>query len=51
MMTFDQIMESYAAYIRTREVSDDIEWFERKEEETENERSTEGKDGGSQQNA
>ena len=33
MMTFDQIHAAYEAYIRTREVQDDVEWSERKEPE------------------
>lgn len=33
MMNFDQIMESYVAYIRSRELQDDVEWTERKESE------------------
>ena len=31
MMNFDQILSSYQAYIRAREVQDDIEWAERRE--------------------
>ncbi len=31
MMTFDQILSSYQAYIRSREVQDDVDWAERKE--------------------
>ena len=31
MLSFDQIMSGYEAYIRTREVKDDVEWTERKE--------------------
>lgn len=33
MMTFDQIHATYEAYIRTREVKDDVEWTDRKETE------------------
>lgn len=33
MMTFDQILGAYEAFIRTREVQDDVEWSERKEPE------------------
>ena len=31
MMTFDQIQAVYEAYIRTREVQDEVEWTEREE--------------------
>ncbi len=39
MMNFDQVLSSYQAYIRSREVQDDVEWTERKEPEKDERRS------------